>query len=125
MYDEMQLSPVDTSSVGWALATLRFILHDTNNDQERYSDAELTMSLELHAFTPDTVTYYRPHVVAAHLIQSDPDRAVTESIDNASETKQTPATIAAGVLRAWRSIDDAIFAASEYRPASPSFAVIF
>ena len=124
MYDEMQLAPIDTTSLDWALATLRFILQDTGTP-ERYTDTELTLGLELRSYTPDSTTYYRPHVAAAHLVTSDPDRAISESIDNASETRRSPDQIAAGILRAYGQIDDLIAAASDYRPPSASFLPVF
>lgn len=124
-YNSGDLTPVDTTDSNWALATLRFILRDTDDSNEAYSDQELAMALNLATFTVDSVDYYRPHVVAAGLIRADPDRAISESIDNASETRRDPASIAASILRSWGSIDDAILAASDARPSSNSFAVVF
>lgn len=111
-YDPTVLSPIAVTDAAWALNTLRFILRDTTAP-ERYSDSELSAALELRAFTTDNsegveTTYYRPQAVAASLIRSDPDRAITESIDNASETRNTPGTVAAGIEREWVRIDELI-----------------
>lgn len=125
-YDPTKLTPVDTTSLPWALATLRLILSD-REAPERYSDAELEVALDLASYTPDVdgATHYRPHVTAAGLIRSDPERAIQESIDNASETRRDPGAVASGILRSWGSIDDRIEAATGYRPSTHFFRPVF
>lgn len=128
-YDPTVLSPIAVKSAAWALNTLRMILRDTTSP-ERFTDDELNAALNLRVFKVEnddgTVSkYYRPHVTAAALIRSDPTRAVSESIDNASERRQEPASIAAGILRDYAPIDDLIFDESGYRPGTPTPGIVF
>lgn len=114
-YDESLLSPIDPASIEWATAFTRFLLRDTS---EPYSlaSAEVRATLETTAVTVDEATYYRPHMAAAALIRSDPDRVVSERIDNASAEYVNPAVLAARIERDWSSIDDRIKALSGVNP---------
>ena len=128
-YDPSALSPISVTDASWALATLRMILRDTTTP-ERFTDSELSAVLELHTYTAENTSgvetnYYRPHVVAAALIRTDPDRAISDSIDNASQTRQAPGVIAAGILRDYGRIDDLIETATGTRPAPNNPRLVF
>lgn len=117
-YDSGDLNPNDTTSSDWALAWTRFLLRDTSTTPA-FADAELTAVLESTAFEHETVTYYRPHAAAASLVESDPDRATSESILGVSSTTRSPTAIANAIRRAGRWMDDLIEAAtSGVRPRS-------
>lgn len=102
-YDKSKLTPNDTTSLDWAVAWTRFLLHDTNDDHETYADDEITAVLTSLAWEHETVTYYRPHLAAASLIESDPDRALSESTLGASITNRDPRSIARSIRKgdAW------------------------
>lgn len=122
-YNPAKLDAVDVTDVEWALAWTRFLLRDTG-DTEVYSDAEAFAIIKATAWAytnPSgvTVTYYRPHQAAASLIESDPDRAIQESILGVSTTVRTPGSAAASIRRAGRWVDDLIIAATDgVRPPS-------
>ena len=120
-YEETDLHPTSLTSSAWALAWTRFFLRDTSSTPE-FSDTELTAVLEGTSFTPtrkdDNNTYYRPHVAAANILQADPNRALQESVFEASETKRSPERIARTIRRSGRWIDDAIFEVAEEHPTS-------
>jgi hypothetical protein len=120
-YTEANLTPIDTTAVAWALAWTRFLLHDTDSSNEIYSDTELTAVLTAHAFVHEDgagveTTYYRPHVAAAHLIATDPDRATSESLLGSSVTVQSPGSLARSIRSRNAWIDDAIEELTEERP---------
>ena len=114
-YIEVNLSPHEPTEEPWALAWCRFLVRDTS-DTELYSDAELLATLEAHAFTASNgSTYYRPHVAAASLIVSDPDRALSESLLGSSFQHRHPGDLAKDVRAAGKWIDDLIRTKSEER----------
>ena len=119
-YDSSNLSPTDLTGLDWAIAWTRFLLKDTDADNELFSDTELQAVIEAMRFDVEedgvTTSYYRPHVAAAHLITTDPDRAVTESLLGSSVTTQSPGSVARAIRASGRWIDDAIYTASEQRP---------
>jgi hypothetical protein len=119
-YDEANLTPADTTSLAWALAWTRFLLRDTSSE-EMFSDTELEAVLTSTSFVDETTSpstrHYRPHVAAGDLIESDPDRAVSESTLGASIESREPSSIARSVRRTGRWIDDTIEAEAGVRPA--------
>lgn len=128
-YDPTVLSPIAVKDAAWALNTLRMILRDTTSP-ERFTDDELSAALELRTFTVENdagenVVYYRPHVAAAALVRTDPNRAIQESVDNASETRQRPGAIASGILRDYARIDDLIYDDSGERPVPDQPSLVF
>jgi hypothetical protein len=120
-YDLSALTPSAPTSLAWGIAWTRFILRDTNAT-ELFSDTELVAILTAHAFTVEddspsgSTTYYRPHVVAANLIQSDPDRALSEGLLGATITNRDPGSIARSIRSAGRWVDDLIETESGSRP---------
>ena len=115
-YDQSKLALADATSAVWALAWARFMLKDTG-DTEVYSDTELLAFLTATAFTSeDDDVYYRPHVVAAALVKSDPDRALSEGLLGASITNRDPGAVARAIRAAGRWVDDLIETTSEERP---------
>lgn len=115
-YDPTKLALADATSAVWALAWARFMLKDTSTT-EVYSDTELTAVLAATAFTAeDDTVYYRPHVAAANLVKSDPDRALSEGLLGASITNRDPGAVARAIRAAGRWVDDLIETDSEERP---------
>ena len=120
-YDLSTLLPTDVTSEAWAVSLVRLYLRDRESPFE-YADAELATFLNAYAFTTEVsgvdVTYYRPHVTAAAIIDTDPDRAVSESLLSASVGLRTPDSLARAIRRSGRWIDDLIETASDARPPS-------
>ena len=116
-YDLNALTPSAPTSLAWGVAWTRFMLHDRVSPFV-FADAELVGVLSAHAFTSETVVYYRPHIAAAVLIETDPDRALNQSLLGAHITHQNPSDIAASIRRHGRWVDDAIEDAAGERPAS-------
>lgn len=114
-YDEASLNPFDPVSLSWAVAFLRFLLRDTVSPLE-FADAELSATLGLQAFEAGGVVYYRPHVAAAIMIRSDPERAIIERVDNVSVHKPDPNALAVNLVNSWSAIDDAIAELAGVRP---------
>ena len=114
-YDPSALTPHDTTSIAWALAWTRFTLRDTASEPQ-YRDEELLAALEARAFTHDSVAYYRPHIAAAALIVSDPDRATTETLLGSMFTTRKPNAIAKAIRAEGAWVDDLIETAAEARP---------
>jgi hypothetical protein len=109
-YDVSVFTPPDPTSVPWAIASTRRFLRDTPNDADAYSprsfgDVELTAQLALDTVTSDGVTYYRPHVSAANLVRSDPERVLSFSASSYSEAYRDAESIARGILQAGAGID--------------------
>ncbi len=101
----MTLDPTDLT---WAIQLVRSITRDATEPFQR-GDLEIATLLAGTSFlTTDDVTYYRPHVAAAAIVRSDPTFAISESIDNASQTVRDPEAIARGILRAYAWVDDVI-----------------
>lgn len=117
-YDPSSLTSTDTTSLDWALAWTRFLLHDTDASNEIFSDTELTAVLTVHSSKGNGSTYYRPHVAVSNLMVTDPDRATSESLLGSSVTVQSPGSLARAIKSRNRWIDDAIEAASGERPTS-------
>ena len=117
MYDAHDLHPNDVTSSAWAIAHARRFLADVREPYE-YAQAEIYALLDAHAFVHESVTYYRPHVTAASLIRTDPNRATQESIDNAQRTYRPTALVVADIIREGAWIDDLIETATGVRPRS-------
>lgn len=117
-YDPSDLQGTDPTSEAWALAWARFLLRDTVVPFA-YEDAEVEAVLTSTAFTHSGSTYYRPHVAAAALVESDPDRPISESLLSASVTHRSGGSIARGIRTSGAWVDDLIEAATGgTRPAS-------
>ena len=116
-YDLNALVPSTPTSLAWGIAWTRFMLHDRVTPFV-FTDAELVGVLSAHAYTVDAVAYYRPHIAAGSLIETDPDRAVNQSLMGAHITHQHPADVARSVRYHGRWVDDAIEAAAGTRPPS-------
>ncbi len=117
-YNSGDLTPIDTTNANWGLAWTRFFLHDTDDANELFTDAELSAVLEARSWAYDSVTYYRPHLAAGDLIEADPDRAITESTLGASFTSRSPSSIARTVRKAGAWVDEAIEDVAGRKPAS-------
>lgn len=120
-YNENDLNPTNLNASSWALAWTRFFLRDTSTPFE-FSDTELTAVLEGTRFVParndDDQTYYRPHVAAAQIVESDPDRAMREQLLNTVIWHRSPTSVARSIRRAGRWVDDAIVTATSEKPSS-------
>ena len=117
MYDPHDLHPNDVTSSAWAIAHARRFLADTESPFE-FSQAEILAMLTAHAFTHDETVYYRPHVTAAALIASDPNRATAEWLLSAKVEGREPAIIAREIRASGAWIDDLIETAAGARPRS-------
>lgn len=103
---------IDPTDLAWAIALVRSITRDQTEPYAR-SDLEVATVLAGTAFVAypgltTEATYYRPHVAAASIIRSDPDRAISESIDNASQTVRSPEEVARAIMRAYEWVDKVI-----------------
>lgn len=124
MYSPADLTDDVLTSIQRALAWARFILRD-RVEPFAFDSAELIAMLRLTATRHEDDAYYRPHFVAATLIRTDPDRAITESIDNASKTKPDPDLIAQRIMRDWSFIDARIDELTGRISARRTFEVVF
>ena len=86
-YSTTNLALNDPTSADWALAYARFALRDKPNDANTYpfsslEDEELNALLEATKITDTTdnggdgTAYYVPHLMAADLIEGDPELRV-------------------------------------------------
>lgn len=112
-YDPAALVALDLRSLTWARNTCRRYLRDVPNEvgawrPGSYDDREIDAQLTLDAVRHGVVLHYRPHVSAAHLLLSDPERVLSTSGGGWSETYQTPASVAASIRRSGSYIDDLI-----------------
>ena len=124
MYSPADLTDDALASIQRSLAWTRFILRD-RVEPFVFEDAELTAMLDLSAVRFNDSVYYRPHAVAATLIRTDPDRAISESIDNASKTKPEPDLIAQRIMRDWGIIDARIDELTGRVTSRRTFEVVF
>jgi hypothetical protein len=115
-YDASVLNPPRPSDETWAINATRFYLKDRDGSQ--YEDAELLMTLLGNSFIVDDVTYFRPHIAAADLVDSDPDRAMSESLLGASISLREPNQVSRAIRKAGKWIDDFIAAESGMHPPS-------
>lgn len=116
-YDLVDLALNDVDSGDWALAYVRFALRDKPNDESAYpagslEDEEINAALSGAAIidtgqTP-SVTYYRPHRVAADLLLSNPTWVVRWSAAGVSEETRDPDVVAKAIVKAGAWIDTAI-----------------
>lgn len=118
-YDTAKLALNDPSDADWALAYARFALRDKPNEANAYpagslQDEELNALLEADKVTDTTdgggdgTAYYRPHLVAASLIESTPEWVERFSAGGYSESVRSALEVASGVRKAGRWIDDSI-----------------
>lgn len=104
----------------WARAWVRFWARDKPNEVGAYppgslEDAEIDAALGLHAAMDGTTPYYRPHEVAALIIESDPERLTRFSGSGYSEEYVDVAQVASSIRSQGRTIDAAIEAATDGR----------
>ena len=116
-YDASALTARDPTDPGWALAWARFYLRDTADPFE-YRDAELLAALDAVAFEREDVRYYRPHFAAAHVILTDPNRALSESLMSAMVTHRGPIAISNALRSEGAWVDDLIQTITGERPGS-------
>ena len=107
----------DTTSLPWALELVRALTRDETTPYDR-ADTLIESLLEARAHDVNDTLYYRPHVVAASLLRTDPDRAQQESIDNAQKSYRSPDAVARSILTDYAWVDDLIGAQSGTRPPS-------
>jgi hypothetical protein len=109
-YDVSTFTPPDPTSVAWAIASARRFMRDTPNEALAYSprsfdDSEIVAQLALDSVSSGGVVYYRPHVSAAHLVRSDPERVLSFGASSYSESYRDADAIARGILRAGAGVD--------------------
>lgn len=116
-YDATKLKPNDPTDSAWAIAWVRFLTGD-RVEPAAWSDSEITAALAADAFTLNSTTYYRPHVTAASLVASDPDRPDAESTLGASVTNRNASDLARAIRQRGRWIDALIADTSGTWPTS-------
>lgn len=116
-YDPSALSVRDPTSSAWALAWTRLYLRD-NAEPFEYRDEELLAALDALYFQVDGVAYFRPHFAAAHVIMTDPNRALSESLMSAMVTHRGPIAISNALRSEGAWIDDLIQTITGERPGS-------
>jgi len=112
-YDVTALAPLDPTDETWALATARRFLRDTPNQTgafhpRSFMDVELVAQATLDSVAYDGTVYFRPHVAAANLLRSNPERVLSFSGAGYSETYAEAEKLARAILKAGVGIDDAI-----------------
>lgn len=116
-YDPTLLVTPDVTNLEWATAYVRNALRDVPDQagewpEGGYTDEEIKGALALHATKNAAgVSLYAPHIVAAHLIEADPSRAVSMRADDIAETLRDPRDLAEAIRRAGRVIDALVVAA--------------
>ncbi len=125
-YDQVALSTRTITSLAWARAYARFLIRDTPNEVGAYPQNSLTdieLDQQLTSFSVidrvtgggDDTVYYRPHVVATHVLTADPTRLMAFSVSGYAETAPDLAIVTRGILLASRWVDAAIETATNGR----------
>lgn len=114
-YNPSALNLADATSADWAIAWTRYLMADTT-EPHQHTTPELEAALTAHAFTYETVVYYRPHVTAAALTIADPNRATSESLLGASISTRSAGSIARSIRGANAWVDDLIETTAGARP---------
>ena len=89
-----------------------------NAEPFEYRDEELLAALDALYFQVDGVAYFRPHFAAAHVIMTDPNRALSESLMSAMVTHRGPIAISNALRSEGAWIDDLIQTITGERPGS-------
>ena len=114
-YDPKKLQPISPLDRECALAWVRFWLRDKPDSEGNYSDRVLedaeyyallvaSAPVDLYAL-PAALIYYRPHVTAAQILRSDPERAESVSYDGLSKTKRSVDALVDAILEAGAAFD--------------------
>lgn len=131
-YKPSDLSGVQVTKITWARAWVRFLLRDTPNEVGAYrqgslDDIEIDAALELHSVLDSVGSplprYYRPHVTAAGLLESDPERLASFSGGGYSEQYRGANEVIAPMLSQGARFDAEIALLSQGRVA-PSAATL-
>lgn len=133
-YSLVDLALNDPSDADWALSYARFALRDKPNDASTYpagslEDEEVNAALTANKLTDSTASggdgtvYYRPHLVAAELLEANPEFVERFSVSGYSEQIRTADSIARGIRRAGRWIDDSIRTSTDKRVGGTSIDV--
>lgn len=114
-YDVSKLQPINPLDRECALAWVRLWLRDKPDSEGNYSDrvledAEYYALLKAdapadYAVLPLPLVYYRPHVTAALILRSDPERAESVSYDGLSKTKRSVDALVDAILEAGAAFD--------------------
>lgn len=112
-YNNATLAGVTPQTIAWAQTWVRFWARDKPNEVGTYpagslEDEEIQAALGLHAVLDGTTPYYRPHEVAALIIESDPERLTRFSGSGYSEEYVDVAQAAASIRAQGRRVDAAI-----------------
>jgi hypothetical protein len=117
LFNSIDYALNDTTSLAWALAYARFALRDIPNEANVYPADSLEDTVIIGTITalqvvdtnPDPdVTYYRPHLAAAALIEANPTYVTRFSTSGFSEQYRDAATVARFIRNAGKWIDDKI-----------------
>lgn len=112
-YNTAALAGVTPQTIAWARAWVRFWARDKPNEVFAYppgslEDEEIDAALNLHAVMDGSTPYYRPHEVAALIIESDPERLTRFSGSGYSEEYVDVQQAAASIRAQGRRVDAAI-----------------
>lgn len=72
---------------------------------KHYSDVEIERNLALAAIVEGTVTYYRPHVTAAQMLKSNPERWQSRSFEYYNEKAADLDAVVAGIMEQGKAFD--------------------
>jgi len=131
-YSTSDLALNDPTDADWALAYVRFALRDKPNDASAYpsdslEDEEINAALTGNKLVDDgvtpNVTYYQPHRVAADLLEGNPWWVTRFNAAGYSEELRDVSSIAKGLRRAGRWIDESITDSTDGRLGATSLDV--
>lgn len=133
-YSLVHLALNTPSSSDWALAYVRFALRDKPNDASTYpagslEDEEINAALDARKLTDtvasggDGTSYYPAHLVAAELLEANPEFVERFSVSGYSEQTRTADSIARGIRRAGAWIDASIRTSTSKRVGGTSIDV--
>jgi hypothetical protein len=112
-YTQAALAGVTPQTITWARAWVRFWARDKPNEVFAYppgslEDEEIDAALNLHAALDGSTPYYRPHEVAALIIESDPERLTRFSGSGYSEEYVDVNMAASSIRSQGRRVDATI-----------------
>lgn len=132
LFNSIDFALNDTTSLAWALAYARFALRDIPNEAgvypaDSYEDTIILgviKALQVIDTNPTpNVTYYRPHLAAAQLIEANPVWTSRFNTNGFSEEYRDASDIARFIRRAGAWIDNAIVTATDGRVGGRSLDV--
>lgn len=133
MYDDLILTPISPLDPAWAVGFVRALLRDVE-EPYAYEDPEIFATLRVTAYrhratdadgNPTLTLYFRPHMGAAAMLRSDPQRALRETVDNTTTWLQDPEVAAANMLRDYAMIDDMIADLTGQEDTASTFEAVF